>query len=54
MRDIQPLKNPCPMDHASSRQKIKDLLREAEARYPGLRERIFGAIQRSALPGWEK
>ena len=52
--DIQPLKNPCPMDHASSRQKIQDLLREAEARYPGLRERIFGAIQRSALPGWEK
>ncbi len=48
------VKNPCPMDHASVRQATKDLLQEAEERFPGLSERLFGAIQRSDLPGWKK
>ena len=48
------VKNPCPMDHASMRKETKDLLKEAEERFPGLAERLFGAIQRSDLPGWKK
>ena len=52
--EIPIVKNPCPMDHASVRQATKDLLQEAEERFPGLSERLFGAIQRSDLPGWKK
>ncbi len=48
------VKNPCPMDHTSMRKETKDLLKEAENRFPGLSERLFGAIQRSDLTGWKK
>ncbi len=47
------VKNPCPMDHTSVRQETKVLLKEAEKRFPGLSERLFGAITRSDLPGWK-
>ena len=32
---------------------IKDTLRNLERENPGLRERFFGAIQRSELEGWK-
>lgn len=48
------VKNPCPMDHTSMRKETKDLLKEAEQRFPGLAERLFGAIQRSDLQGWKR
>lgn len=48
------VKNPCPMDHTSVRKETKDLLIEAEERFPGLTERLFGAIVRSDLPGWRR
>ncbi|MBR6792739.1 MAG: tRNA 2-thiocytidine biosynthesis protein TtcA [Clostridia bacterium] len=48
------VKNPCPMDRTSMRKETKDLLKEAEERFPGLSERLFGAITRSELPGWKK
>ncbi len=48
------IKNPCPMDHTSMRKETKDLLKEAEERFPGLAEKLFGAIARSDLPGWKK
>lgn len=35
--------NPCP----------KELLYELEGRYPGLKDHIFGGLQRSPLPGWQ-
>lgn len=50
---IAPVKNPCPMDHASKRQEVKNLLLRAEEKYPGIREKLFGAIQRSDLDGWK-
>ena len=50
---ITPVKNPCPMDHASKRQEVKDLLQRAEEKYPGIQEKLFGAIQRSDLDGWK-
>ena len=45
--------NPCPADGNTKRQEIKDLLRQLEQTMPGLRERIFGAIQRYPLKGWQ-
>ena len=44
--------NPCPADGNTKRQEMKDLLRTLEKENPGIRDRIFGAIQRFPLPGW--
>jgi len=44
----------CPVDKATKREETKALLKELEQRYPGLRERVFGAMQRYPLQGWEK
>lgn len=44
--------NPCPADGNTKRQEVKDLLRELEKQNRGVRERIFGAIQRYPLDGW--
>lgn len=44
--------NPCPADGNTKRQEVKDLLRTLEQDHRGLRERIFGAIQRYPLDGW--
>lgn len=46
------LKNPCPIDGHSERQKMKDLLREMEREYPALRDKIIGSMQRRAIDGW--
>ena len=46
--------NPCPADGASRRQEIKELLAELEERYPQLRKKLFGAMQRYPLTGWER
>lgn len=45
--------NPCPADGNTKRQEIKDLLKTLEKDMPGLRERIFGAMQRYPLKGWQ-
>lgn len=47
------VKNPCPADGNTKRQEIKDLLAEIEQTIPEARARIFGAIQRYPLHGWE-
>lgn len=46
------VKSPCPMDKASEREKIKQLLTELEKDYPALREKITGAMQKDKLSGW--
>ncbi|MGI5971822.1 MAG: tRNA lysidine(34) synthetase [Oscillospiraceae bacterium] len=48
------LKNACPNDGVSKRQEIKTLVLELDDRYPGLRDKIFGAMQRYPLAGWDK
>lgn len=50
--DLPVLENPCPANGNTKRQEIKDLLKSLEQTMPGLRERIFGAIQRYPLKGW--
>lgn len=46
------VENPCPADGNTKRQEVKELLRTLEQQHRGLRERIFGAIQRYPLDGW--
>lgn len=47
------LENRCPADHMTKREEVKRLLYELSAAYPDLKERIFGAMQRLPLPGWD-
>ena len=51
---IRPVvKNTCPMDGHSRRQEVKELLAELEQRYPDLKKKLFGAMQRYPLYGWD-
>ncbi|MBR4864351.1 MAG: adenine nucleotide alpha hydrolase family protein [Oscillospiraceae bacterium] len=47
------LENRCPVDKQTKREEIKALVYELSARYPDLKDRIFGAMQRFPLPEWE-
>ncbi len=47
------VKNTCPMDQASKRKEVKELLRGMAADFPDLKTKIFGAMQRLPLDGWE-
>ena len=48
------VKSTCPADGNSKRKEIKDLLWSIERENRGARQRIFGAIQRYPLRGWER
>lgn len=47
------VENPCPQDKSSKRYEIKQLLKTMCADYPDMKTKIFGAMQRLPLPGWE-
>lgn len=47
------VENPCPMDRTSKRHEVKQLLAAMSAEYPDMKSKIFGAMQRLPLPGWE-
>lgn len=48
------VENPCPQDKGSKRYEIKQLISNLEATYPDLKSKVFGAIQRLPLTGWER
>ena len=50
--DLPVLENPCPANGNTKRQEIKELIYELNGRYPGLKARAFGAMQRLPLPEW--
>lgn len=52
--ELPVVKNRCPADGSTKRQEIKELIAELDGRYPGLRERIFGSMQRLPIPGWKE
>lgn len=47
------VENPCPQDKASKRYEIKQLLKTMCADYPDMKTKVFGAMQRLPLPGWQ-
>ena len=47
------VKNTCPMDGHSRRQEVKDLIASLEGTYPDLKKKLFGAVQRYPLYGWD-
>ena len=44
--------NPCPADGCTKREEVKALIAGLSRRYPGLKSRVFGAMQRLPLPAW--
>ena len=50
--ELPVLENPCPANGNTKRQEIKELIYELNGRYPGLKGRAFGAMQRLPLPEW--
>ena len=48
------VKNPCPANENTKRQEIKDLLYDLGKKYDNLDGKIFSAIQRSHIKGWDK
>ena len=44
----------CPEDKESKREEIKSLIARLSAEYPDLKSKVFGAMQRLPLDGWEK
>ncbi len=48
------VQNPCPADGVTKRQEMKELIRELDRRLnPGLKKRLFTAVQGSKIDGWE-
>ena len=52
--DVPVLKSPCPVDGYTKRQYAKDLLKSINDEAPGVRDRIFTAIQNSNIKGWNR
>ena len=46
--------NVCPMNGVSKREEVKELLKTLSATYPDLKNKIFGAMRRLPLRGWER
>jgi len=47
------VKNPCPVDGYTKREYAKQLIKNLDSESPGLRERLFHAIQTSEVQGWK-
>ena len=47
------VENPCPQDKGSKRYEVKQLLKTLGQDYPDMRSKVFGAMQRLPLPGWQ-
>ena len=45
--------NTCPADKHTKREEVKELVFELNGRYPGLKDKLFGAMQRYPLNNWE-
>lgn len=44
--------NPCPIDGNTKREYVKDLIRQMNLENPGVKIRLFHAIQTGNIPGW--
>ena len=51
--ELPVVRSTCPADGSTKRQEVKELVYELQGRYPGLKARAFGAMQRLPLPAWE-
>ncbi len=50
--DVPVVKSPCPADGHTKREYIKNLIRDINLETPGVKDRMFTAIQ-SSIDGWQ-
>lgn len=50
--DVPVVKSPCPADGHTKREYVKNLLRQLNLENPGVKERMFTAIQSGNMKGW--
>lgn len=50
--NVPVVKSPCPADGYTKREYAKNLLHQLNQEHPGVRERMFTAIQTGNLKGW--
>lgn len=53
-QDLLVVKNPCPADGATHREYVKNLVRQINRENPGVKERLFHAIETGNIPGWNR
>ena len=46
------VKSPCPADGHTKREYVKELLKRLNQENPGVKERMFTAIQSGTIKGW--
>ena len=51
--DLPIVHNPCPANGETRRQEVKELIESLSERYPDLKKKLFGAMQRYPLYGWD-
>ena len=52
--DFPVVTNPCPANGVTKREYMKELIKRLESEnYPGIRKRLFTAIQNSKISGWD-
>lgn len=52
--NVPVVKSPCPADGHTKREYVKKLLRQLNSENPGVKERIFTAIQNGNMKGWSE
>lgn len=50
--DVPVVKSPCPADGYTKREYVKELLKKINQDSPGVKDRMFAAIQTGNLKGW--
>lgn len=51
--EVPVVKSPCPADGHTKREYVKTLLKQLNQENPGIKERMFTAVQTGALEGWQ-
>ena len=51
--DLPIVHNPCPANGETRRQEVKELIESLSERYSDLKQKLFGAMQRYPLYGWD-
>ena len=50
---IEPLRSLCPADKNTAREDIKSWIAQREKTDKGFKERVFGAVRRNGMDGWQ-
>lgn len=51
--EVPVVKSPCPVDGHTKREYVKNLLKQLNTENPGVKERMFTAVQTGRLEGWK-